>query len=142
MTRGLPCRVDRVGSEWVFEGEMKRVSGFKYLLFHSPMEHVNAETNIQTSFSPDSISLIGLACEAYLGPEPKGRRGRERVTRRGPPVLLLNFVWHRGPWKVPRYMSPIQCAGPEFQSDFMASTGHGTQRSVCLCVQGSPFIII
>ena len=107
MTQGSACHVDQRGSEWVFEGEMKRVSGFKYLLFHSSMEHVNAETNIQTSFSPDSISLIVLHAMLVYGNHRNGRHGRKRVTeagviiQRGPPVLLLNFVCHQGLWKVP-----------------------------------------
>lgn len=74
------------------------------------MEHVNAETNIQTSFSPDSISLIVLACNAYLWQSPKCKAREEPVTKaaataqRGPPALLLNFVRHKGLWKVPRSM--------------------------------------
>lgn len=43
------------------------------------MEHVNAETNIQTSFSPDSVSLIVLASNAYLWQSPE-RKAREEET--------------------------------------------------------------
>lgn len=66
MTRGAAMPDDQRGSEWVFEGEMKRVSGFKYLPFHSSVEHVNAETNIQTWFSPDSIPHVVLTRNACL----------------------------------------------------------------------------
>ena len=56
----------QIGSEWVFEGEVERVSGFKYLLFHSSMEHENAKTNVQALFSQDSVSQAVLTRDACL----------------------------------------------------------------------------
>lgn len=64
MTRALQRHAGQRGSEWVFEGEMERVWGFKYLRFHSSVEHVNVETDIQTLFSSDSISHMVLTRKA------------------------------------------------------------------------------
>lgn len=73
------------------------------------MEHVNAETNIQTLFSQDSISHIVLTRNAYLWQSVGWKAGNQLVTeavgllrgaRRSPGFCLSQWISQRFPGAV------------------------------------------
>lgn len=117
----------------------------KYLLFHSPVEHVDADTNIQTLFSQDSISTLDSHVTPAYGDPRNGRHGGRAtetpaIAQRS--QVLLEFVCHKGLRKIPLPHDISKCQGPKFHSKFAALNQDIPQKLIHLHAQTNSFAAV